>query len=481
MASVPKQIRDPGCSVLQPLALQSPGPAVSKPRSTSSVGSVGSSVTRCSSTSSANSLSSFGSDRSRDASVPSQKSHSFSSRVSISSGSRLRHGDLPYKYGWLGLRVGEGMSKRYVDRYVELAGAYIIFAASPNTDIMASCYQIYKASVTSVVLSSSYYRIDVKTEAGERLVLLAESSQDYHDWLNVLHCASKRHINNHYVCHQVQASSIFGRIASARDLVSHERVSVRMTSKADLDDMFVSVARRECLSLISLTSLPTVARIIDMYETAATIYCVTEYIPPANSIRQLVQGRRPFSERDTSFVMHSLLKTLSQLHESKICHRSCTPDAVHLVDPACCEKGIKLTSFELAVHEHDAPRDIVSLRNVVSYKGSDRPVSASIAPYIAPEILKERPGGFSQDSWAAGVLMHYMLVAATPFDGPGKTANDALAISTEAVGMPSFRGVMWAGISRDAMDLCAQLLHADPRRRLSPRDALRHRWFRFNS
>lgn len=475
-----KHLRDPDHSVLQPLALQSPPFAATRTKSGSSASSVGSDVTRCSSTCSAISLTSFGSDRSRHASVPTQKAHNNSNRVSLAPCSRLRHGDLPFKSGWLGLRVSSGMFKKPVDRYVELAGAYIVFAASPNTDIMASCYQIYKASVTTDSMSSTSFRINVKTEAGERLVLTAENGPDYEDWLYVLKRAATRHINDHYRCDEVIGPAVLGRVAGARDIANGDVVSVRMTTKADMADDLVALARRECLNLVSCPPHPAIARVVDMYETATTIYCVTEHVPPQNSIRQIVRGHRPFSERDTSFIVQSLLRTLVHLHDNNMYHRCCTADSVHLVDPTLPERGIKLTSFELAISEHDSPRDHVSLLHVIQHRGLDQPVSTSMAPFVAPEVLRGDIGSFSQDSWAAGILLHYMLVAATPFDGPNQTAEDALLISAKAVGMPSFRGIMWDGISRDAMDLCARLLHADPRRRLSPRNALRHRWFRFN-
>jgi calcium-dependent protein kinase len=120
------------------------------------------------------------------------------------------------------------------------------------------------------------------------------------------------------------------------------------------------------------------------------------------------------------------------------------------------------------------------MMDVVTHQGLSGPLTNNLAPFLAPEVASGRLGNHLQDSWSAGIIMHYMLVARTPFDGSGKTPEMALQTIKVARGMPRFLGVMWDGISADARDLCAKLLHADPRRRLSPTQALRHPWFRFN-
>jgi hypothetical protein len=479
--------RQPNCSVLQPLALQvktMPGP-VRRSRSGSSSASVGSAITRTSSASAASShsLLSFAYDRSRDTSNPKSTSGSSSRSPSTdleSKGSTLLHGDIPYKAGWLSLRTsGVRFNKKSVERFIELAGPCVMFSASPNTAILGGSYQVFGATVAPEKVPGTF-RINIKTAGGEVLTLTAETRDEYSSWLKELQRAATRHITKDYVCDRIVGTTQFGSIATARDLQTGGSASVRITSKHSLPDELVTLARREALNLLSCPPHPTIPRVLDVYETPTSIYCVTETVPVGTSIRDLVQGLRPLSERDTSFVIHSLLQTLAVLHERKIVHRGCTADAVHLVSPERAERGIKLTSFEFAVGELDSPKDSHSALNVINLYGMEETMDTSIAPFVAPEVVKGDLGSYMQDSWAAGVLMHYCLVAATPFDGHGQMSRDALRIIQQACGMPVFRGVMWDGISRDAKDLCAKLLHADPRRRLSPQKALAHRWFRWN-
>jgi serine/threonine protein kinase len=422
-------------------------------------------------------LSSFSCDRSRNATVgrkgpdgTSRPSHEFR---------RYRHGGLPYKSGWLSIRESGKVLKISVDRFVELAGPHLVSSASPNTDICGKRFQIFGATLTTDAVSSNW-RINIRTVHGERLALLAESREDFEEWLCELTRASSRHINTDYEFLQLVGSAIFGRIAVARDMVTSNPVTVRMTRKNNLDYRFVAQARREAMNLLLFPPHPAIATVLDFYETPSHNYCVTELVSPGSSLRELVMGKRPLSERDASYIMQSLLQALSHIHTSKIIHRACSPDSVHVVSTEQAERGIKLTSFEFALSPSDGLRDILFMTDVVTHQGLQCPLESSIAPFLAPEVVNRELGNHVQDSWSAGIIMHYILVAATPFDGPGKTPEMALQTISQARGMPKFHGVMWNGISPDAQDLCAKLLHADPRRRLSPSQALRHPWFRFN-
>lgn len=477
--SHPKAAWHPNGSVLQPLALQSHGLPTSALRSksgSSSTGSVGSAVTRTSSHNSQQSLASFSYDRSRDASNP-RPSHT----ELLQSNRHLEHGGIPYKAGFLQLRMaGNGILKKNIDRYVELAGPCIMVSASPNTAIEGSSHQIYGGNVTSEPVPGSH-RIIIKTAAGERLSFMAETREDHLLWMKELKRASTRHINHDYKFDRIMGRTPLGSVALARDHVSGTMASVRITSKKSNPDELIALARREAMNLVSCPPLPTIASLLDIYETPTSIYCVTECVPAGTSIREIVRGRRPMSERDTSFVIQSLLQTLVALHDCKIVHRGCSADSVHLESPERPERGVKLTSFEFALGELDSPSDVASPIDLLRYEGKDSAIDKSLAAFVAPEVVKGNTRSYAQDSWSTGILMHYCLVAATPFDGAGRSTSDAINVLRSACGMPSFSGCMWDGISNDARDLCAKLLHADPRRRLTPETALSHAWFRWNS
>jgi serine/threonine protein kinase len=399
---------------------------------------------------------------------------------------------MPYKTGWVSVRYAPRFKKlrsSAVDRYAELAGPCIVFSACPNTDIDAVCHQLFNASVIAGG-SPLGSRVTIVTTRGDRLVITAESPGETHDWLDACTRAASRHINQHYACDTVIGpAGTFARVAAARDLTTSRPVHVRHTSKASLPAPLVALARREAVNLLAVPHHRAVPQVLDVYETPSTVYVVTD-VPSAVatpkclvSIRDRVRVGRPMSERDASYIMHGLLDALLHLHMAGVIHRGCTADAVLFANPTCPDAGVKLTSFELATSAMDGPRDIVSIVDVIRHRGMDESIDSTIAAFIAPEVARGGTGTASQDSWSAGILMHYMLVGVTPFhrDGQVSTAASALATLQQAQGKPGFSGVMWDGVSREAKDLAARLLHADPLKRLLPKQALTHPWFRFNN
>jgi hypothetical protein len=450
--------------------------------SSASSASVGSAVTR--SAPSSPSLLTFSSDRTRDASVPRRKPKSPASRR------RLLHGGIPHKSGWLTLRPASRFSRNCaVDRYAELAGPCIVFSACPNLDVDAACHQLYGATVTSDGPPSAH-RINITTLAGDRFIMTAETPEETECWLRECTRVSARHISNHYACDKVVGhAGTLARTAAARDLATGRRVHVRHTKKAPLPPALVTLARREAVILLAFPPHPAVPAILDVYETPSTVYIVTDppcpHPLPAVTIRDRVGVGRALPERDAAYAIHSLLDALRHLHASPsaVIHRGVTADSVFFAHPGRPSAGVRLTSFELAISAPDADADIVPVLDLIQHRGINEPIDSTIAAFIAPEVARGEPGGPAQDAWSAGILMHYVLVGVTPFhngsDNP--TAATALDVLQSAQGKPSFAGIMWHGISKEAKDLCARLLHADPDKRLLPRQALTHPWFRFNS
>lgn len=472
-------------SVLQPATLQGKSTErerVARAPSVSSQASFGSTITRASGMSNdeAHSLLSFAYDRMPDRRNPATSSLSSGKRSheKEDSSCALLHGEIPYKAGWVGLQTKGGIFKKSVERYAELAGPCLSLSASPNTAILGSSYKVFGATIVGDKVPSSF-RITIKPVTGAVLTLTAETREEYRSWLKALERSATRHINDDYLCDKIEGMTVFGSVTSARGIRSRIDASVRITQKTkSTPEELLSLARREAMNLLACPRRASIPLVLDYYETPSSIYCVTERVPVGNSVRNVVQGRRPLSERDTSFVMFSLLRTIADLNARRIAHCGCTVDAVQLVSVDKPEKGIVLTSFEFAVGDLDSPADCYSALDVIAHRGMDETMDTSMAPFVSPEVAKGDRGNLNQDAWAAGTIMHYCLVAATPFDG--QTSADALRRIKQACGTPAFRGVMWDGISRDARDLCSRLLHADPLKRVTASEALSHPWFRWN-
>jgi serine/threonine protein kinase len=99
-------------------------------------------------------------------------------------------------------------------------------------------------------------------------------------------------------------------------------------------------------------------------------------------------------------------------------------------------------------------------------------------PYFtlsAPEIFTAGVhGGYGNkvDVFSAGVTLYVMLCGYEPFYGE----SDAELIAANRAAVVDFPDDEWKGVSADAKELVRQMMHPDPRHRLSPSQALQHRW-----
>ena len=94
--------------------------------------------------------------------------------------------------------------------------------------------------------------------------------------------------------------------------------------------------------------------------------------------------------------------------------------------------------------------------------------------FKAPEILN---GGYYDqqvDMWGAGCVLYTMLIGSQPF------YEDSIALLHEkicAAEYPKEECVNWAKLSNTSKDLIKKLIEVDPEVRLTPEQALKHRFF----
>mmetsp|Transcript_41038 Transcript_41038/g.73769 ORF Transcript_41038/g.73769 Transcript_41038/m.73769 type:complete len:265 (-) Transcript_41038:261-1055(-) len=95
--------------------------------------------------------------------------------------------------------------------------------------------------------------------------------------------------------------------------------------------------------------------------------------------------------------------------------------------------------------------------------------------FAAPELMdasREAEYGTAVDCWAAGVVLHSMLVGSPPFEPTDPQALLDSILHSEV----SFEGGPWDSVSLDAKHLLAGLLNKDKTTRATASDALEHPW-----
>lgn len=215
-------------------------------------------------------------------------------------------------------------------------------------------------------------------------------------------------------------------------------------------------AHREVEIMQHLSGHPGVVTLRAVFEDADRFYLVMELCRSGRLLDEVAREGR-LSERRAANVIRELMAVVKYCHEMGVVHRDIKPENVLLTKAG----RLKLADFGLAVRVTDGQK----LSGV-----------AGSPAYVAPEILL---GNYSEkvDIWAAGVLLHVLLLASLPFQG-GSVQAVFEAIKTAEI---DFHSCQWESVSVHARDLISRMLNRDVSSRLDADEVLRHPWILLHS
>ena len=92
--------------------------------------------------------------------------------------------------------------------------------------------------------------------------------------------------------------------------------------------------------------------------------------------------------------------------------------------------------------------------------------------YVAPEVLQQNPYGMACDYWSIGVVTFILLSGTPPF-----YEEDNFALFEQIKKCKyDFEVETWDNVSNEAKDFVAQILVADPTKRMNCEQMLQHPW-----
>lgn len=195
---------------------------------------------------------------------------------------------------------------------------------------------------------------------------------------------------------------------------------------------------------------PHIARLVDVYESAASIVVVMECAEGGELFDRVTQKR--LSEDEAADATRQVLLALNYIHSHGIVHRDLKLENI-LYDT----KGgnhLKLIDFGFSKFLDSNGR---------------LHTSCGTMAYIAPEVLKK--SYTSQcDLWSLGVITFILLSGHMPFYGGDGIQDDILD------GSYVMKPAHWKSVSKSAQDFTRALLTVDPRKRLDAKTALQHGW-----
>ena len=150
---------------------------------------------------------------------------------------------------------------------------------------------------------------------------------------------------------------------------------------------------------------------------------------------------------------------IDYLHTSGIVHRDIKPDNLLIVKNKSDEIfQIKITDFGLS-------------KILTPDQQIDGDEFCGSVSHMAPEICRGKPYGKQVDVWSAGVIFYELVFKDLPFIGFDQSSTIRLIINEEVV----FRS---NNVSDDTKDLILKMLDKNPKTRITPQHALRHKFFK---
>ncbi|XP_010916696.1 serine/threonine-protein kinase PEPKR2 [Elaeis guineensis] len=241
----------------------------------------------------------------------------------------------------------------------------------------------------------------------------------------------------------------FGAVRLCRSRASGEEFACKTLPKNGEETV-----HREVEIMQHLSGHPGIVTLKAVFEDSESFHLVMELCSGGRLIDEMVREGR-YSEQRAAILIKELVSVIKYCHEMGVVHRDIKPENILLTTSG----KMKLADFGLAVR-------IAGGQKLSGIAGSPA--------YVAPEVLL---GLYSEkvDIWAAGVLLHALLVGTLPFRGE---SLEAIFEAIKKVEL-DFQSGIWESVSKLARDLLYRMLTRDVSTRLAADEVLRHPWILF--
>lgn len=247
----------------------------------------------------------------------------------------------------------------------------------------------------------------------------------------------------------------FATVYKATRLCDGVTVAIKVVEKNRLDKETATLLDNELQILRAVSQHPGIVTLLDNIDTNTHMFFVMDYVDGGPLLDRIV-SRGSFSENDARILLRTILLTLQFLSQLGCVHRDIKPENI-LVDNYSRTWSVKLTDFGLSAKMQP---------DKLLYAALGTPL------FVAPEILKRQGYDCSCDMWSLGVVLYIVLCGYPPF--PFEPSADLIGAIVN--GRYSFPAGEWDHVSQDAKDVVRRMLEVDPMKRITPGEALEHRW-----
>lgn len=209
------------------------------------------------------------------------------------------------------------------------------------------------------------------------------------------------------------------------------------------------------------SKVPSFVRIRGFFETTDHVVLELELLEGGVDLFKYISARGVLKEIKAAQILYDILTALDAMNKIGLAHRDVKPANVLMMPAASSgSPSCKLADFGMS-----------------TFAGVDGQLRGRCGTpgFVAPEIFSAGVhGGYGNkvDVFSAGVTLYVMLCGYEPFYGE----TDAELVAANKAASIEFPDDEWKGISPQARELVHQMMHPDPRFRLSPSQVLQHPW-----
>lgn len=268
-----------------------------------------------------------------------------------------------------------------------------------------------------------------------------------------------KHIRDVYKLKEKIGQGSYATVRRATRLKDDETVAVKVVKKARLTDEEEKRGLKEEVKLLLQVSHPQIVKLYEVYESKKNVYLIMELLNGGEMFDRIVEEQN-FSEAIAAYTIVQILDALIYCHDRGICHRDLKPENLFYHSKAKDSKLV-IGDFGLAKNCGD---------NLMK-------TCCGTPQYVAPEVLAMKPYDTKVDCWSLGVILYILLCGYAPFAAENHPALYEKIKKAKVVFDPRD----WKNISKEARDLVVKLLHRDPKKRYSAKQAKAHPWLKLAS
>lgn len=246
----------------------------------------------------------------------------------------------------------------------------------------------------------------------------------------------------------------FSVVKVATSMKDNSIYAVKIITKEKLTKEDETALQDE-IDILNLLEHQNVIRLYDVFDERKYYYLVTEMMNGGELFDRIVE-KEFYNEREARDVSKILFDAISYCHSRNIAHRDLKPENLLLAEKDE-NTQIKIADFGFAK---------------VATSSNSLKTQCGTPSYVAPEILNGELYGTQVDNWSLGVILFTLLGGYLPFDS-AQTRTLYLKIKN---GDYEFKKTFWKDVSNDAKNLIQGLLTVDAKKRITSKQALKHKW-----